>query len=204
MDLYIFRHGRPVRQVVDSAQGQAADPELSELGHRQAARAAEYLRDHGIHHVVSSTMRRAHETAVPTAEMLGLEIERIDDLKESDHASNVYVPLEEMSPDDPDTAHYFDLDSIEDHIFSEGIDVFEERVRRGFEHVIASNKGKRVAVFCHGMVIAVYLKTIVGMTDVLSMRADYCGLTRVQASSTGVRSIRSFNETHHVSDLIEW
>jgi hypothetical protein len=36
------------------------------------------------------------------------------------------------------------------------------------------------------------------------MRADYCGLTRVQASSTGVRSVRSFNETHHVSDLIEW
>ena len=109
-----------------------------------------------------------------------------------------------MSPDDPDTAHYFDLDSIEDHIFSEGIDVFEERVRRGFEHVIATNRGRRVAVFCHGMVIAVYLKTIVGMTDVLSMRADYCGLTRVQASSTGVRSIRSFNETHHVRDLIEW
>ena len=204
MDLYIFRHGRPVRQVVDGAQGEAADPELSAVGHQQAVRTAEFLRDHEIHHVVSSTMRRAHETAVPTADMLGLEIERIDDLKESDHASNVYVPLEEMSPDDPDTAHYFDLDSIEDHIFSEGIDVFEERVRRAFEHVIATNRGRRVAVFCHGMVVAVYLKTIVGMTDVLSMRADYCGLTRVQASSTGVRSIRSFNETHHVRDLIEW
>lgn len=204
MDLYIFRHGRPVRQVVDEAEDEAADPQLSDVGQRQAARTADYLRDHGIHHVVSSTMRRAHETAVPTAQMLGLDIERIDDLKESDHTSNVYVPLEEMSPDDPDTAHYFDLDSIEDHIFSEGIDVFEERVRRGFEHVIATNKGKRVAVFCHGMVIAVYLKTIVGMTDVLSMRPDYCGLTRVQASSTGVRSVRSFNETHHVSDLIEW
>jgi len=204
VDLFIFRHGRPVRQVVDAGSGGAADPELSDLGRQQALRAAGFLRDHEIHHVVSSTMLRAHQTAIPTADMLGLEIERIDDLKESDHASNVYVPLEEMSPNDPDTAHYFDADSLEDHVFSEGIEAFQERVQRGFEHVIATNKGRRVAVFCHGMVIAVYLKTIMGLDDVFAMRADYCGLTRVQASSTGVRSVRSFNETHHVSDLIEW
>lgn len=190
--------------MVDAGSGGAADPELSDLGRQQALRAAGFLRDHEIHHVVSSTMLRAHQTAIPTADMLGLEIERIDDLKESDHASNVYVPLEEMSPDDPDTAHYFDADSLEDHVFSEGIEAFQERVQRGFEHVIATNKGRRVAVFCHGMVIAVYLKTIMGLDDVFAMRADYCGLTRVQASSTGVRSVRSFNETHHVSDLIEW
>ena len=109
-----------------------------------------------------------------------------------------------MSPDDPDTAHYFDTESLEDHVFSEGIEAFEARVHRGFEHVIATNRGRRVAVFCHGMVIAVYLKTIMGLDDVFAVRADYCGLTRVQASSTGVRSVRSFNETHHVSDLIEW
>jgi len=204
VDLYIFRHGRPVRQVVDGRSGAAADPELSDLGRQQAARAADFLRDHEIHHVVSSTMLRAHQTALPTADMLGLGIEQIDDLKESDHASNIYVPLEELSPDDPDTAHYFDTDALEDHVFSEGLEAFEARVHRGFEHVIATNKGRRVAVFCHGMVIAVYLKTIMGLEDVFAVRADYCGLTRVQASSTGVRSVRSFNETHHVSDLIEW
>ncbi len=201
MDLYIIRHGRPVRQTVGDDEG--ADPELSEIGHRQAAATAEFLRDHDIHHVVSSTMRRAFQTAVPTAEMLGAEVEQLEDLIESDHRSNTYVPLEEMSADDPDTAHYFDLDNLEDHIFSDGIDAFQERVVRGFEHVIATNRGKRVAVFCHGMVTTVYLKSIVGIDDVLSMRPDYCGLTQVQASSTGVRTIRSFNETHHVRNLIE-
>ena len=204
MDLYIFRHGRPVRQVIEEESEAVADPELSDLGHQQASRAADFLRNHSIHHVVSSTMQRAHQTALPTANMLGLEIERIDELKESDHASKVYVPLEEISPDDPDTAHFFDAESREDLVFSDGLDAFQDRVHRGFEHVIATNKGRRVAVFCHGMVIAVYLKTIMGVDDVFAMRADYCGLTRVQASSTGVRSVRSFNETHHVSDLIEW
>ena len=202
MDLYIIRHGRPVRQVVGEDEG--ADPELSDLGHEQAVRTAELLEGEGIDHVVSSTMRRAYQTALPTAEMLGVEVEQIDELKESDHRSNTYVPLEEMSPDDPDSAHYFNLDTLEEHIFSDGgIDVFQERVVRGFEHVIATNKGRRVAVFCHGMTTNVYLRSIIQIGDVLSMRPDYCGLSRVQASSTGIRSVRSFNETHHVRDLIE-
>ena len=139
---------------------------------------------------------------MPTAEMLGLEVERLEDLIESDHRSNTYVLLEEMSADDPDTAHYFDLDNLEDHIFSDGLENFEERVVRGFEHVIATNKGKRVAVFCHGMVTVVYLKSIIGIDDVLSLRPDYCGLTQVQASCTGIRSVRSINETQHVRHLL--
>ena len=201
MDLYIIRHGRPVRQTVGEDEG--ADPELSETGHAQAARTAAFLENEDIHHVVSSTMRRAFQTAVPTAEMVGVDVEQLEDLIESDHRSNTYVPLEEMSADDPDTAHYFDLDNLEDHIFSDGIEAFQERVVRGFEHVIATNRGKRVAVFCHGMVTVVYLKSLIGIDDVLSLRPDYCGITRVQASSTGIRSVRSFNETHHVGDLIE-
>lgn len=202
MDLYIIRHGRPVRQVVGEDEG--ADPELSDLGHQQAARTAAFLEAEDIHHVVSSTMLRAYQTALPTAEMLGVDVEQVDDLKESDHRSNTYVPLEEMSPDDPDSAHYFDLDTLEEHIFSDGgIEEFQSRVVRGFEHVIATNKGRRVAVFCHGMTTNVYLRSIIQIGDVLSMRPDYCGVTRVQASSTGVRSVRSFNETHHVRDLIE-
>ncbi len=202
MDLYIIRHGRPVRQVVGEDEG--ADPELSDIGLQQAARTAAFLEAEDIDHVVSSTMLRAYQTALPTAEMLGVEVEQIDDLKESDHRSNTYVPLEEMSPDDPDSAHYFDMDTLEEHIFSDGgIEEFQTRIVRGFEHVIATNKGRRVAVFCHGMTTNVYLRSIIQIGDVLSMRPDYCGVSRVQASSTGIRSVRSYNETHHVRDLLE-
>ena len=72
MELYIFRHGRPVRQTVDEDEG--ADPDLSDVGIQQAEATRDYLREHGIDHVVSSTMRREHETAMRTAEMLGLEV----------------------------------------------------------------------------------------------------------------------------------
>jgi probable phosphoglycerate mutase len=202
VDLFIVRHGRPERQVVRDGEG-SADPGLSDTGREQARRVAAYLEEEGIDHIVSSTMRRAYETAVPLATHLGLEIEQIDDIKESDHKNHVYVPAEEMSRDDPDTAHFFEGD-IHDHVFSDGIEAFTERVSRGFQHIIDTNKSKRVAVYCHGMVTSIFLRTILGFDDPLSLTPDYCGISRVRAASNGIRTVRSINETHHVRDLIEW
>jgi probable phosphoglycerate mutase len=201
VDLYIVRHARPERQVVDHGDG--ADPALSELGLAQAERIADYLEQEQIDHVVSSTMLRAFQTAEPLARRLGKDIEQIDDLKESDHRASAYVPMEELSPDDPHSAHYFSGDLYET-VFSDGFENFETRVVGAFEQVIAANRSRRVAVFCHGMVTATFLRSVLGFDDVFAVTVDYCGLSRVRASSSGVRSVRSVNETHHVRDLIEW
>ena len=181
----------------------AADPGLSETGVAQAKLTAGFLASENIDHVVSSTMRRAYETAVPLAELLGHDIEQLDDIKESDHKNTAYIPAEELSPDDPDAAHFFEGD-LHDHVFSDGLDAFTERISRGFDHIIDTNRSKRVAVFCHGMVTSVFLRTILNFDDPLSLTPDYCGITRVRASSTGIRTVRSINETHHVRELIEW
>ena len=202
MDLYIIRHGRPERQVQAEGAG-AADPRLSDIGREQAVRTAEFLLAEGIDHIVSSTMQRAYETAVPLAETLGYDIEQLDDLKESDHQNSVYIPAEDLSPDDPDAAHFFEGD-LHDHVFSDGLEAFAERISRGFDHVIDHNRSKKVAVFCHGMTTSVFLRTILRFDDPLMLTPDYCGISRVRASSTGIRSVRSINETHHVRDLIEW
>ncbi len=202
MDLFIIRHGRPVRHVVEEGNG-AADPELSETGLAQAGRVADVLETADIDHIVSSTMLRAQQTAAPLAERLGLDVEVLDDIKESDHRSRSYVPAEEIRADDPDTAHYFEGDLM-DTIFSDGYQSFEDRVSRGFQHIIDTNASKRVAVFCHGMVTNVFVKTILRFEEVLALNPDYCGITRVQASSGGVRTVKSVNETYHVRDLIEW
>ncbi|MEZ5165451.1 MAG: hypothetical protein R2695_02805 [Acidimicrobiales bacterium] len=61
-----------------------------------------------------------------------------------------------------------------------------------------------MAVYCHGMTTAIFLREIMRFDDPFSITIDYCGITRVRASSTGIRSVRSFNETHHVRDLITW
>ncbi|MXW62920.1 MAG: histidine phosphatase family protein [Acidimicrobiaceae bacterium] len=202
VDLIIVRHGRPTRHVVDG-EHETADPPLSELGHQQAKRTAEYLMNEGIDHVVASTMLRAHQTAMPLAEMLGLEVELIDDLKESDHRNKAYVPTEEMDINDPVVAEMFEGD-LHETIFSDGLDAFEERVLRGFNNVIDNNRSKTVVAFCHGMTTMVFLRSILKFPDPLAMVVDYCSISRVQAAFVGIRSVRSINETHHVRDLIDW
>lgn len=202
MELVIVRHARPVRD--EAPEGGAADPGLAEVGRRQAEATADFLLEEGIDHIVSSSMKRAVRTAEPLAGRLGLDIESLDDLRESDHRSRVYVPAEEFSRDDPAVAHYFDPDAdMHETIFSDGYEKFRARVERGFEHVIAANRSRTVAVFCHGMVTGVYLQALVGIDDPLKLLVDYCGVTRVAASSTGRRTVRSVNETHHVRHLLE-
>ena len=198
----MIRHARPVRE--EAPEGGSADPDLADLGRLQAEATADFLTDEGIDHIVSSSMKRAMRTAEPLAERLGLAVESLDDLRESDHRSSIYVPSEEFSRDDPATAHYFDPDlDINETVFSDGYEEFRARVERGFEHVIGTNRSRTVAVFCHGMVTGVYLQILLGIDDPLAVLVDYCGITRVVASSTGVRTVRSVNETHHVRHLLE-
>lgn len=200
MELIVVRHGRPVRHEVP--EGESADPDLSDLGRLQAEATAEYLASEGIDHVASSSMLRATSTAAPLAQRLAKPVETLDDLRESDHRSNVYVPVEEMERDDPALAHY-SRDSLHESVFPQGYDEFRQRVVRGFEHLIGANRSKKVAVYCHAMVTAVYLQTVLGTADPFKITVDYCGLSRVLASATGKRSVRSVNETHHVRDLLE-
>ena len=198
----MIRHARPVRD--EAPEGGSADPVLAEVGHVQAQATAEYLVGEGIDHIVSSSMKRALQTAEPLADRLGLGVEMLDDLRESDHRNQLYVPAEEMDRDDPSLAHYFDPDrDLSDTIFSDGYDEFRTRVERGFEHVIRTNRSRTVAVYCHGMVTGVYLQILLGIDDPLSLLVDYCGITRVAASGTGVRTVRSVNEAHHVRHLLE-
>ncbi|MYJ81746.1 MAG: histidine phosphatase family protein, partial [Acidimicrobiaceae bacterium] len=186
MELLMIRHARPVRD--EAPEGGSADPDLAEVGRLQAEATADFLIEEGIDHIVASSMRRAVSTAEPLAGRLGLAVEILDDLRESDHRSRIYVPAEEFSRDDPATAHYYDPDArLDETIFSDGYEEFRARVERGFEYVIRTNRSRTVAVFCHGMVTGVYLQILLGIDDPLSLLVDYCGITRVAASSTGLR-----------------
>ena len=198
MELVIVRHARPIREEREDDDG-PADPPLSDHGLRQARRVAEFLHPEGIHHVVASSMTRAHQTAIPLARLLGVDIELRDDLREVDQHSSRYIPQEEMTPDDPMVQEWM-ADPLA--VFDGDYDGFRERVVAGFDAVIAANRGRTVAVFCHGMVMAVYLQTLWSLADPFHNQPGYTGIHRVTASSTGLRTVRSVNETGHVRDLL--
>ena len=199
MDLLIVRHARPEREEKQEGQG-PADPGLSEIGQRQAEAIANFLEGEKIDQIVSSSMKRAQQTANPLARRLGIEVIQRDDLRESDHNSSVYIPVEEMTVDSPAIQMYMNDPSA---IFEGDYEGFRNRVLQAFDEVIQDFPSQKVAVFCHGMVISVYLQTLWGLGTPLVIRPDYTGLTRVEASSTGLRTVRSINETGHVRHMIE-
>jgi broad specificity phosphatase PhoE len=86
-------------------------------------------------------------------------------------------------------------------MFSDGYETFRERVRSAFDSIVEANRGGRVAAYCHSMVAAVYLQVLLGHDDPFAVMADYCGIMRVTASSSGIRTLRSVNETGHLRHL---
>lgn len=73
--LYLIRHGKPAATWGEADE----DPGLDEAGKAQANAARDYLMGLPEHdrpkRVVSSPLRRCRETALPTAEALGVEVE---------------------------------------------------------------------------------------------------------------------------------
>ena len=195
MELLVIRHALPEAEVRDDGP---ADPPLSPLGLRQAEATADFLAGETVDAIVTSTMRRAIETGRPLAERLDISPERLDGLKESDHQRSSYTPMEDMDKD-----HEVIQEYLEDPLlmFSDGYDTFRDRIRDTFDAIVANHSGQAVAVFCHSMVASVYLQTVLGHDDPFALISDYCGISRVTASSTGIRTLRSVNETAHLRHL---
>lgn len=200
MDLVIIRHARPERDERGHGEG-TADPPLSEKGLRQAQATADFLLGERVDHIVASPMRRAHQTALALAARLERDVELLDGLKEVDQYRSRYVPAEEMSHDDEIVKEFLD-DKFAMFRPLGGFDVWRANVVATFDDIVDRNKGKRVAVFCHGMVMGTYLTALVGHGDPFVLQPDYCGIVRVQAASNGIRTVRSANETGHVRDLL--
>jgi len=196
VELIIIRHALPESDKRDDGP---ADPPLSPLGLRQAEATANLLATESVDHVVTSTMQRAIQTGRPLADRLGLTPERLEGLKESDYRRSSYTPVEEMDADHEVVREFLD-DPLS--MFADGYEAFRDRITAALDAVVAGNRGRTVAVFCHAMVVGVYLQTLLGLNDPFAVMADYCGITRVAASSTGIRSVRSFNETGHLRDLV--
>lgn len=198
MQLLIVRHARPHRADGETA---TADPELTALGHRQATATAAFLVEEGIDHVVASPLRRAQQTAAPLAARLSQDVETVEGLREIDPFGGAYVPAEEITLEHQVVA---DLAHDPHALFRSvgGFERFRSVVVEAFDGIVARNRGKTVAVYCHGTVIGTYLSALLGSDDPFTLLPDYCGLYRIAASSQGLRTVRSANETGHVRALL--
>ncbi len=167
MLFFYIRHGDPTYNP----------DELTPLGHRQAEAVAKRLSLYGINKIYSSTSNRAYETALPTAEILKKDIEKLDFCNEI-HAWNDFTVVRETGRrwafQDSQTRKLFlskevlslkdkwyEFEGFADNDFKNGV----ERVAKesdeffknlGYEHIegtgaykVLKENNDRVALFAH-------------------------------------------------------
>ena len=195
MDLLLVRHGLPER--IEGAEG-PADPVLTEEGRRQSELLADWLAHERIDHVMSSTLRRAQQTAAPVGERLGLDVELVQGLSEFDADADSYIPIEELRQT-RDPRFFALLEGRWDELGS-SVDpgAFSDLVFTTIEDVVDRFPSQRVAVVCHGGVINLYLGRILGVDRHLWFEPGYTSISRVAASRDGHRTVVSLNETAHL------
>lgn len=197
MELALVRHALPHR--IEESDG-PADPELTDLGHRQADAVGEWLAAEEWHAIYSSPLRRAQQTAEHIAQRTGHDIVICDDIREYDAGLNAYIPYEELKAARDEHWQALAEDRLED-LAPEGA-TFRKRVSAAVETIISSHPGQRVIAVAHGGAINVALAEVLGLERDLWVEAAYASISRVAASRQGARSIVSVNETGHLRGLL--
>lgn len=197
MELILVRHARPF--VVDDDPS-GADPDLTPEGEQQAQVLAAAFASGALGPVtglVSSTMRRAVQTATPTAATLGLDLETDERLVELDHGWTRYgIDFSEY----PSRAAAWDAmnsGSWGGQVYDPA--AFVARVTAGIEDAVARHTDGTVAVVCHGGVISAYLAHVVRAPRPLLFSPAYTSLTRFLVLPDGHRELLTAGETPHVA-----
>ncbi|GAA5168519.1 histidine phosphatase family protein [Pseudonocardia eucalypti] len=203
MRLILIRHGLPHRAGSPDGDGTGAtaDPELTPLGHRQAAGVATALTGTPVDAIYSSPLRRARQTAEPLASVRDIKPQVVDDLAEYDAGDRHYVPVHLMAEVAPDAWERMLAGQLPEYV---DVPAFQARVVGALERIADAHPGTAsVACFAHAGVINVYLAALLGLDRPLTFPLDYAGLTRISVSRNGRRSVRTINEIAHVIDLLD-
>jgi broad specificity phosphatase PhoE len=197
--LLLLRHGQTDLSVQRRYSGHG-DPELTELGSRQAAAAAARLAAMpGIAAVLSSPLLRARQTAAAVAEATGAPLVIRDGLVETDFGAWEGLTFAEARERDPEV-HGAWLGS--EHVAPPGGESFAAVGRR-----IAAERAAVVEEFPGAMVVLVSHVTPIKMLlrDALQggpgilyrLHLDLAALSIVDFYADGGASVRLVNDTSH-------
>ena len=196
MQLLLVRHALPLR----TEAGEGSDPELAEAGWEQAHRLPAALARFPITRVVSSSQRRAIQTAEPVARARELAVDIDERLAEYDRGLSHYVPIEQVRTERPEEWARMTQGNLPSSVDEQE---FRARVRAALSDVVdAADHEDTVAVFSHGGVINVVLHEVLGTARLLSFPIDYVSVTRLLYARSGQPTVAMVNSTEHVWDLL--
>lgn len=108
--ILLVRHGETVWHQDNRYAGASSDIDLTDRGMEQAQALAAWCGRRGPAAVYSSPVRRAVETAQPSAQSLGLRLQQIEDLREVSFGVAEGRTIEELTATDPVAVQRFQAD----------------------------------------------------------------------------------------------
>jgi broad specificity phosphatase PhoE len=161
--LFLVRHGQTAWHRANRYAGRA-DLELDATGRAQAAKLAGWAATAALSGVVSSTLRRAVQTARPAAAAASLALECDDRLRELDFGRAEGLRLADLRSSDPDAVRRFEDDPAA-HPLPGGEDpvAAAARGRDCLLDVAATHPGGRVLVVAHNTLLRLALCELLGV-----------------------------------------
>ncbi|MDA2890347.1 bifunctional RNase H/acid phosphatase [Mycolicibacterium sp. BiH015] len=198
--LLLLRHGQTALSVERRYSGRG-NPELTELGTRQADAAARYLGDRGgVDAVLASPLQRAFDTATAAAKALGRDVTVDDDLIETDFGAWEGMTFQEASEHDPDLHRSWLRDTSVRPPGGESFDDVAARVLRVQKRIIADYPGQTVLVVSHVTPIKTMLRMALaaGPSILYRLHLDLASLSIAEFYPDGAASVRLVNQTAYL------
>jgi probable phosphoglycerate mutase len=206
-EILLVRHGSTIGMDAGgtfpvNADGDG-DPPLSEDGETQARLVGERLAHEPVAKLFVTTLQRTTQTAARFVELSGLQAETVRDLREihlGDWDAGEYRAR--IANRDPIIVQSFTEQRWDIIPGAEKDELFAERVRHGFDHVVAQTGPDAVGVaVVHGGVIAELCRQATGSDAFAFLGADNTSINRLVVFADGRLRLRGYNDTGHLDGL---
>jgi probable phosphoglycerate mutase len=205
-EIWLIRHGETDWNRARRLQGWQDTP-LNAHGLNQARRLAERLERDASNGpfaaIYSSDLRRAHDTALPVSERLGLRVRSEPGLRERCYGVLEGVTMDRMDIEQPDAAAAWksrDPDRSLDG--GETLRQFHNRVVATVEDVAERHRGARVLLFTHGGVLDIVWRHAHGipLTHARDAALLNAGVNRIAVENRRWR-VMGWGDIAHISTL---
>ncbi|MGI8714076.1 MAG: histidine phosphatase family protein [Solirubrobacteraceae bacterium] len=203
-EVVLIRHGSARHSTpeapLDLVDGHS-DPELTELGQRQAVAVAQRLAESPIAAVFVTPLRRTQQTAAPLARRLARDPVVMPQLREVYLGDWEGQLNQRVARDDSLTHRIFAAERWDVIPNAEPMEQFSKRISVGMERLSdAGGPDATVLAIVHGGVIAEACRQVTGSRAFAFLYAENGSLTRLMRLSSGRWALISFNDTSHLRE----
>lgn len=195
--IFLCRHGRTQHNENGVVQGHK-DIELNEKGERQAEKLGKYLEKEGIDHIYSSPLVRAKKTAETISEIVDVDFEALENLKEVDQGVYEGKSSRKMMEDMWNA-------EVKNHLWApengESMEDTRKRAMEIFESLEESHEGENIAIIAHGGFNKTALLGVLGHSskNFNRVKQDNCCVNIISSSKDFDWVLESMNYTDHLN-----